>query len=329
MSVVVPLAQCWLFIVLTGLFNPVEADWFKQAQDIMGTRVSVELWSTDKPHAAHCADLVFAEMQRINALMSPYLEDSELSAINRDAAIKPVRVSAELYELILQSIQFSKLSDGAFDITFASIGHQYDYRLKLSPSAETIRQQLDRIDYRQLQLENQSVHFAKPGMRIDLGGIAKGYAVDRGISILRKCKIQHAIVSAGGDSRILGDKQGRPWMMGIQHPRKKQAVALALPLSDSAISTSGDYERYFLINDQRIHHIINPRTGESAHGSWSASVIGPDATSTDALSTTLFILGAEKGMQLINTLENMDAVIIDNNGKVHYSSGLIPPREQG
>lgn len=295
----------------------------------MGTRVSVELWDPDNAHAAHCADLVFTEMHRINALMSPYLEDSELSTINRDAAIRPVPVSAELYALIEQSIQFSDLSHGAFDITFASIGHQYDYRQKIRPSTDVIQQQLDRINYHQLRLENQTVYFTKAGMRIDLGGIAKGYAVDRGISILKQCEIGHAIISAGGDSRILGDKLGRPWMIGIQHPRNQQAIALTLPLSDSAISTSGDYERYFLINDQRIHHIINPRTGESAGGSWSATVIGPDATSTDALSTTLFILGADKGIELINTLDDMDAVVIDANGKIHFSSGLTAPEEQG
>ena len=162
-------------------------------------------------------------------------------------------------------------------------------------------------------------------MSIDLGGIAKGYAVDRAIHILQKCGIQQALVSAGGDSKILGDKQGRPWMIGIQHPRKKQAVALSIPLTDTAISTSGDYERFFLSNDERIHHIINPQTGKSAKQSWSATVIGPDAITTDALSTTIFILGAEKGLKLINSLDNIDAIIIDSSGVVHYSSGLENP----
>lgn len=295
----------------------------------MGTRVALEIWHSQHSHSALCGQLVFTEMHRIDALMSPYKKNSEVSAINLNAAMNPVSVSTELYDLIARSIEISQLSAGTFDITFASIGHRYDYRKKQRPSEQVIQQQLYSVDYRNLVIENQTVSFARSGMRIDLGGIAKGHAVDRAISILKSCGIQHAIVSAGGDSRILGDKQGRPWMMGIQHPRKKNDVALMVPLTDSAISTSGDYERFYLTNDERIHHIINPKTGRSAKQSWSATVIGPDATSTDALSTTIFILGAEKGLKLIDSLEDIDAIIIDTQGKVHYSSGLKDPEKSG
>jgi len=192
-----------------------------------------------------------------------------------------------------------------------------------------INKSLDAVDYHHLKLEDHSVRFSRPGMRIDLGGIAKGHAVDQGIEILKSCGIQHAIVTAGGDSRILGDRRGREWMMGIRHPRQKDQLALSIPLSDVAISTSGDYERFFLTDNGRIHHIINPDTGKSAKRSWSASVIGPDATTTDALSTTVFILGAEKGLDLINSLQDIDAIIIDSNGVVHYSSGLLDPDQAG
>ena len=291
----------------------------------MGTRVTVELWSENSTDANHCSDEVFAEMHRIDGLMSPYKSTSEVFDINQNASQRPVTVSPELFKLLQQSTRFSEQSEGAFDITFASIGFQYDYRKGQQPDQQTINRQLVTINYKNLVLKNQTVKFAMPGMSIDLGGIAKGYAVDQAIKILRQCGIQQALVSAGGDSRILGDKQGRPWVIGIQHPRKKQAVALSIPLSDSAISTSGDYERFFLSNNERIHHIINPQTGKSAKHSWSATVIGPDATSTDALSTTIFILGAEKGLKLINSLHNMDAIIIDSNGVVHYSSGLEDP----
>lgn len=291
----------------------------------MGTRVNVELWSESQTTANSCSDRVFKEMHRVDALMSPYKATSELSVINQKASSNAVPVSAELFNLIQQSIHYSDLSAGAFDITFASIGHQYDYRLQVKPDLHTISQQLDTINYKNLILKDQTVQFAKPGMSIDLGGIAKGYAVDQAITILQQCGIQLALVSAGGDSRIIGDKRGRPWMIGIQHPRKKQAVALSIPLTDTAISTSGDYERFFISNNDRIHHIINPQTGTSATQSWSATVIGPDATSTDALSTTVFILGAEKGLKLINTMDDMDAIIIDPKGVVHYSSGLENP----
>lgn len=291
----------------------------------MGTRVSVELWSENQKTANNCSDRVFKEMHRIDALMSPYKASSELSSINQKASHEAVPVSAELFNLIQQSIHYSELSSGAFDITFASIGLQYDYRMKVKPDLHTINQQLETINYKNLILKERTVQFAKPGMSIDLGGIAKGYAVDQAIYILQQCGIQQALVSAGGDSRILGDKRGRPWMIGIQHPRKKQAMALSIPLTDTAISTSGDYERFFLSNNERIHHIINPQTGTSAKKSWSATVIGPDATSTDVLSTTVFILGTEKGLKLINAMDDIDAIIIDSNGVVHYSSGLENP----
>lgn len=291
----------------------------------MGTRVTVELWSEDDNHAVQCSEQVFTEMHRIDHLMSPYIADSEVSLVNRQAAEKPVTISAELYRLLQRAQWFSGLTKGAFDVTFASIGYQYDYRQALQPDDITIQRELQRIDYQKMTLRDNSVAFSLAGMRIDLGGIAKGYAVDRSIDILKHCGITEALVSAGGDSRIIGDRQGKPWIIGIQHPRKKQAVGLRIPLSNSAISTSGDYERYFISNGERVHHIIDPHTGKSSHGAWSATIIGPDAISTDALSTSVFILGTQKGLQLIDSLPAFDAIIIDTHGVVHYSSGLQEP----
>ena len=313
------------------LITPVQAEWYQENQAIMGTRISVELWHDDPATAKQCEEAVFTEMHRIDALMSPYKEDSQLAKINREASQQPVKVSPELYRLIEQSQKISELSDGAFDITFASVGYLYDYRERIKPSEDEIKKRLEAIDYRHIVLNpsDQSVEFNSPGVRIDLGGIAKGYAVDNGIRILQRCGVRHGLVSAGGDSRIIGDKRGRPWMMGIQHPRKKPGVAVALPLSDTAISTSGDYERYFDEDGQRHHHIISPSTGKSASGIISASVIGPEAISTDALSTTVFILGTDKGLALIEKLPAFDAIIIDAQGKMHYSSGFQTPSEAG
>lgn len=322
-----------LLLFLLVSMATAHADWFKQPLDVMGTRVQLEFWHEDLELANACRDLVFAEMFRIDALMSTYKEDSELSAINRHAAShedstaasKSIKVSDELYGLFEKSKTFSEMSNGAFDITYASVGYLYDYRKQQQPSQKVIQQKLGAIDYKKLILKNQSVRFATSGMRLDLGGIAKGYAVDQAIKILQQCGITQALVSAGGDTRILGDRQGESWIIGIQHPRDENALALRLPLTDSAISTSGDYERFFIANDERFHHIINPETGASAKKSWSATVIGPDATTTDALSTTVFILGAEEGIRLINTLDNIDAIVIDSSGVVHYSSGLEDP----
>ena len=316
-------------VILLMLILPVAAtaDWYKQEQAIMGTRIAVEFWDEDKAHAEQCAEQVFSEMRRIDALMSPYKPNSELSRINQQAAGQAIQISEEMFKLLEKSLQMSQLSNGAFDITFSSVGHLYNYREGIKPSEEDIRQSLNSINYRHVLLDetNRSVRFAQSGVHIDLGGIAKGYAVDNGIAILVKCGIKGGMVSAGGDSRILGDRGNRPWMMGDRHPRKKDAVAVMLPLSNTAISTSGDYERFFIEDGKRYHHIISPSTGKSVSTTWSATVIGPDATTTDALSTTLFVLGPEKGLQLVESLAGIDAVIIDAQGQMYYSSGLMPP----
>jgi thiamine biosynthesis lipoprotein len=316
-----------LLIVLLSLCvqSAALAEWYQQQRDIMGTRVSVELWHAETAVAAECSQRVFAEMDRINALMSSYLDSSELTFINNNAAIAAVEISDELALLVEKSIYFSEISQGAFDITYASIGYAYDYRKRQQPSDQSIAKKLPAIDYHHIELANNRIRFNHNAVRIDLGGIAKGYAVDRAADIIRQCGISKAMVSAGGDSRILGDRVGRPWIIGIQHPRDPAGIALRLPLSDSAVSTSGDYERFFIDNGKRVHHIINPSTGRSATASWSATVTGPDAMTTDALSTTLFILGAAKGLALIESLEGIDAIIIDNDGKLHYSSGFQEP----
>ena len=316
------------FAVLTFLLpSSSSAEWYQEQQDVMGTVISVEIWHADFAVAQQCKRQVFDEMHRIDALMSPYKTGSELYRLNKWAADYPVRVGDELFSLIERAQQISELSDGAFDITFASVGHMYNYRRQIHPSEEEIKAKLAAIDYHHIILnpENRTVHFSRPGVTIDLGGIAKGYAVDNSIEILARCGATNALVSAGGDSRILGDKGGRPWMMGIQHPRKREEVALVLPLSDTAISTSGDYERYFIDKGERHHHIISPRSGKSISTTISATVIGPDATTTDALSTTIFVLGSTGGVELVETLPGFDAIIIDSRGQVHYSSGLQPP----
>jgi thiamine biosynthesis lipoprotein len=306
------------------------AEWHQQQADIMGTRISVEVWHQDQEKAKACMSMVMDEMHRIDEQMSPYIEDSELSRVNREAAASAVTISLELFDLIQHAQEMSEQSDGAFDISFASIGYLYDYRKQVQPDKASIDARLEAIDYRKIKLDaaNNSIAFEKEGMRIDLGGIAKGHAVDNGIRILRDCGITNGIVTAGGDSRIIGDKGGRPWMMGVQHPRDPKKLVAILPLSDTAISTSGDYERFFIEEGERVHHIISPKSGQSAKNSMSASVIGPNATTTDALSTTLFVLGPVEGMKLIERMEGFDAVLIDAQGKMHYSSGLQHPEQK-
>jgi thiamine biosynthesis lipoprotein len=173
---------------------------------------------------------------------------------------------------------------------------------------------------------HHTVRFGHPGMRIDLGGIGKGYAVDRGVAILKARGIEHAVVSAGGDSRLIGDHMGRPWVIAIQHPDNPQKVVTRIPVSDTAVSTSGDYERYFDENGVRYHHIIDPRTGHSASQVRSATILAPTATQTDGMSKTAFVLGAERTLEIINRMPDFDAVFVNPDGKVLYSNGLRPPK---
>lgn len=303
---------------------PTSAQWLSRDEAIMGTAIRVELWADDKLAGEAAIDAVMQEMHRIDREMSPFKPDSELSKINREAAQHPVAISAEMFDILTRSIEFSKISGGAFDITFSSVGYMYDYRRHIKPTEAQIKKALPGINYRHILLDAQkrTVKFSQPGVRIDLGGIGKGYAVDNCIALLKQRGIAHALVTAGGDSRVIGDKDGHPWMVGIRDPRRKDNVVAVIPLINSAISTSGDYERFFEANGVRYHHIINPKTGHSASGVHSATVIGPDATTTDGLSKPVFILGPEKGLALINSIPGVDAVIIDADGKMFYSSGL-------
>jgi thiamine biosynthesis lipoprotein len=290
----------------------------------MGTAIHVELWSDEASAAAVAIDAVMDEMHRIDAAMSPFKEHSELSRVNRDAARGPVEIGAELFGLIERSIAFSELSDGAFDITYASAGHLYDYRRRIRPSEAQLATARAAIGYRHLQLDREArtVRFARDGVRIDLGGFAKGHAVDNAAGILARHGVRHAAVSAGGDSRMLGDRRGRPWTMGIRDPRREEGVVALLPLEDVAVSTSGDYERFFDDGAGRCHHLIDPRTGRSPQSVCSVTVVAPDGLTSEALSKAVFVLGVERGMAIVESLPGVDAVVVDAGGRLHYSDGL-------
>lgn len=314
-----------LGIVLAA--DPARADWFKREAAIMGTAISVELWHDDTATADGAIDAVLAEMRRVDELMSTYRPASLLSIVNAEAAARPVTIPAELVDLLALALDYSRRTGGAFDITYASVGYLYDYRARVRPADDVLANALSAVDYRHVRLDpvRRTIAFTQPGVRIDLGGIAKGHAVDRAVGILHERGIRHALVTAGGDTRLLGDRRGQPWMVGVRDPRIEGRVFLRVPLADEAISTSGDYERYFEADGVRYHHILEPGTGRPAGAVHSVTVIGPQAVDTDALSTSVFVLGVERGLALIERLEDFDAVIVDALGKVHYSSGLTEP----
>jgi thiamine biosynthesis lipoprotein len=309
---------------------PAAAEWVERVEDgIMGTRIAVELWADDAAKGRAAIDAVLAEMRRVDEAMSTYKPTSEVQRVNGRAGQGPVKISPELFDLLDTALEYSRVTEGAFDITYASVGHLYDFRKHLRPGEDEIKVALRGVNYRNVALDKSqhTIRFTGPGMRIDLGGIAKGHSVDRGIAILQAHGVKHALVTAGGDSRIIGDRFGKPWVVGIRHPDRKDEVILRMPLEDAAMSTSGDYERYFDEGGVRYHHIIDPGTGHSASKVRSATIIGPTATRTDGLSKTAFVLGPERALEIYNGLDDIDAILVTREGRVLYSKGLEAPSQ--
>ncbi len=315
-----------LFLPLLAFSLPAAAaGWYADAREKMGTRVEIQVQADSEAAAAPLLAAGMAEFDRIESWMSTYRDDSEISRVNRLAAREPVRVSAELYGIVARSLELSELSDGAFDITFDSVGRLYDFRSGVRPDAEEIRRSLPDINYRHVVLDPaaSTIRFTREGTRINLGGIGKGYACEQVAALLRKAGVTSGRVNAGGDTRLIGNREGRPWMVGIRDPDDGGRWVTRLALSDEAISTAGDYERFFDEDGVRYHHIIDPGTGDSARGVRSVTVIGPDATLTDGLDNAVFILGPERGLALIDATPGYAAVVVDAERNVRFSRALM------
>lgn len=311
-------------LLAIGLVSPAYAEWVTDRQNKMGTRVEVQVWHVDPAEARRLIAMAMAEVDRIEAAMSTYIPSSQISSVNAGAAKSPVTVTPELYQIIERSLALSALTNGAFDISYDSAGQLYDYRAQKRPVKDALTLALETVDYRLIELdpENMTIRYRKPGVRMNLGGIAKGYAMESAIKLLEQAGVKHALAVAGGDTRILGDRQGEPWIVGVRDPDDEKGIVTRLALTDEAISTSGDYERFFVEGDVLYHHILTPQTGESVTGVRSATVVGPDAVMTDGLSTSVFVLGPQAGLELIESMPDYEAIIIDSEHRVRFSTGL-------
>lgn len=301
----------------------------KRNGSAMGTTVDIGVWTDDEPRAEKAIEAAFAEIARIEKLMTTW-HPSEITQINDNAGIKPVQVSDETLEVIDKALWSSKLSGGAFDITFNAMHGVWKFDEDMEknpklPDPKLIAQRKKLIDWKQLVVdhEKKTVFLKKKGMSIGLGGIAKGYAVDRGGKVLREHGFPNAIVQAGGDLLCEGSKDGRDWSAGIQDPREpreaKDRVFALIWLSDHAFSTAGDYERYYFVEGKRYHHIIDPKTGYPATKSRSVTIYAKDALTADALDDAVFILGWKKGIEMIEKIDDAGAVVVDDQGQVHLS----------
>lgn len=304
---------------------------------LMGTQVIVKAVGDDREQLQRAVNAAFDEVSRLERLMSNFMPDTELSRINQQASLAPVVVSRELLWVIQRSLFFSKLSDGAFDISFASVGRLWNFRAGVVPEPTAVKTQLPFVDYRKIRVDDEHATVFLPAreMQIGLGGIGKGYAMDRAMAVLNAHGVHNAMVMAGGDTVIRGKHGDDLWRVGLRDPDKADGILAVLPLEDQAISTSGDYERFFIKDGVRYHHILDTTTGYPATKSRSVTILAPDAITSDALSTTVFVLGPERGLALIERLDDVEAIIIDSNGAMHLSSGLAglglgaKPMEQG
>lgn len=319
----------WLGSLICSLCicSVAQAEWVRATDTAMTTQIELEFWAETEDQREGLSERVLAVFHEVDRQMSRYKDSSELSRVNREAVDHPVAVSDALFRVFSRALDVSRLSRGAFDISFGSVGYLYDYRAGKQPDRQALQMGLSSVDYRAIVLdrEENTIFYRKPGLVSDLGGIAKGYAVDRGIEVLQLAGVRHARLSAGGDMRLLGDKRGKPWIVGVRDPRSEADNAVLLPLSEVSVSTSGDYERFFIDGEgRRVHHILSPSTGRPAEGIQSVTILGPDALTTDGLSTAVFVLGVERGLAMINRLPDIDAIIIDDQRTMHYSDGLGP-----
>ncbi len=303
---------------------------FVYSNTAMGTMVSVFFWSSNEAKAREAADAVFAEMKRLDAVMTTWTETSEVSRINLAAGRKPVKVSDETYAVIARAQDVAKRTNGIFDITVGAFKGLWKFDQDMDgtlPDPADVKKRLANIGYKHLRLDPKAktVFLDQKGMSITLGGIAKGYAVDKCVALLKKLGFANFMIQAGGDMYVAGSKSGTPWVVAIRDPRGPADSHFAnAPVSNHSFSTSGDYERGFVKDGVRYHHILDPRTGQPSHASRSVTVRAIDAFTADAWSKVLFILGYEESMKLIKRekLTDFEVVWIDDKNEVHMTDAI-------
>ena len=294
----------------------------------MGTLVDLTVWSDDASEAKAAADAVFEEFRRLDALMSNWVESSDVSRINAAAGTSAVAVSEEVLRIIVLAQKVARKTGGAFDITVGAYRGLWKFDEDLDgtlPDAAEVAARRRLTGYRDLVVDakHRTVKLRRRGMAITLGGIAKGYAVDRAAAILRDRGLGDFIVQAGGDLFVSGTKGPQKWRVGIRDPRGARDATFALTeLEDRTFSTAGDYERGFLKDGVRYHHILDPKTGYPTRGCRSVTVIAKDALTADVWDTALFVMGSERGLKLADKLPDIEAVFVDAKNRVRVSSGL-------
>ncbi len=294
---------------------------------LMDTVVETMIYTANIKAGENALSAASFEAVRLEAILDRHRAGSELKAINLLAGKEPLSVSADTFTNISLALEVGRLSSGSFDLTVAPLLELWGFATgnTIVPSQQELAKVLPLVDYRRVRLteEGMQVFLEKDGMKLDLGGIAKGYIVDKAVEVLQAAGISSGTVDAGGDIRVIGSKpDGSPWRIGIRHPRERRELVAIVELRDEAIVTSGDYERYFTVAGQRYHHLLDPQTGMPARGLTSVTIVAPNAFTADAYSTAVFVMGQERGMALVESLPELEAIIITEDGQIHLSSGL-------
>jgi len=297
----------------------------------MGTRFEIQVVTGSPARGRRAIEAAYAEIDRLEALLSEWRETSEISELNRNAGHGPFHVGPELYEVLDRSVGVSRTTEGAFDVTFAACGALWSFRDRRVPADAEIDSCLGQVGFERVVLDPNfsTVELPGPAMRVGIAGIGKGYGVDRAVEVLVDHGIDRYIVDGGGDVRVAGANVDRPWRVGIADPRRRGEGYGAVELDRGAIVTSGDYERFFEVDGVRYHHILDPRTGRPASGTAAVTVIATEATEADALATGLFVLGPDRGLALAESLAGVEALFIDAEMVVRRTSGFPEPLAQG
>ncbi len=301
---------------------------FTRVEKLMGNRFELCLLAENQENANRGLDAAVAEIKRIEALLSTFREDSQTNEINRNAGIMPVKVDKEVFDLIFRSVKISDLTDGAFDITYGGLDTtlwNFDTKMKSLPDSETAKNMIQNIGYQKIKLDpaNQTVILKDKGMRIGFGGIGKGYAADKAKWLMQQMGFKAGYVNASGDLVTWGKQAGgKDWTIGITNPEEKSENIGTVTISDLAIATSGNYEKFVVLDGKRYSHTIDPKTGLPVSGIKSVSIITRNAELADAMATPVTVLGVKNGLELINQIKDMECIIIDDFNTIFFSDNL-------
>lgn len=303
------------------------AEPYQKTVFIMDTSLDIAVYGTNKKQAAALTEKIIARMQQLENVLSGHIPGSDVSRINEAAGNSPVKVEPETLFVVRRALEIAEMSDGAFDPTIGPLLDLWGWGAgePRVPAADEINAVLPLVNYKAVKIDadKATIFLTKPGMKLDLGGIAKGFIADQGREAAKGSSFAGLFINAGGDISIAGSKpSGEKWRVAVQSPADPAHWAAVLEIAEGCPATSGDYQRYFTEDGQVYHHILDPKTGLPGKGASSVTTVAPDALSADALSTAVFVLGADQGMRLLESLDGVEGVIIDKQGEMFVSPGL-------